>query len=314
MVVRTGRRLAAIRGRVARVTRVDNCGRLVYGEYNSATSEGVITAAFTANTVATDEVNQTNFAGKRCVYEPAESSLAGYGVELTFCNVDFEMFEIISKMPLVFSDTGDVVGIEADTKIALGSEGFALEVWMGAQGSDVCDDPNADGEFGYVVLPLIKGGYIGDFSVENGAVNFTISGASTREGNRWGSGPYAVELVGGVPAPLYQPMSTSAPLRIMTVAVAPPPEAVGARPVLDPTLPALTTVTAVQGSTDMEATFTVTPVSTGPVWYDFGDGEWDYVAVPGGGSHLYDAAGTYTVKASQNGVDWATADVTVPFA
>lgn len=310
---RTGNRLTAIRGRVARVTRTDNCGRPVFGEYNSAISEGVITAAFTANTVETDEINVPNFGGKRCVYEAAETTLAGYGVELTFCNVDFEMFELITKQPLVFNDQGGVVGIEPDTKISLSGEGFALEIWTGAQGTDVCDDPDAQGEYGYLLLPFLKGGIVGDFTIENGAVNFVITGASTRDGNRWGSGPYAVEMVGGVPAPLYQAVSKTAPLRIMTVSVAPPPEAVGARPLLDPSLPALTTVAAVEGATEMEAAFTVTPVATGNVWYDFGDGSWDYVVAPGGASHEYDEPGTYEVKASQNGISWSTVEVTVPF-
>ena len=310
---RTARRLAALRGRVARVTRVDNCGRPVYGEYNSAVSEGIITAAFTANTTEPDEINQPNFAGKRSVYEPAQTDLAGYGLELTFSQVDFEFFEIITKQPLVFADDGTVVGIEPDTKIALDQEGFALEIWTGAMSADACDDENAQGEYGYLVLPLLKGGVVGDFSVENGAISFVITGASTRDGNRWGSGPYPVELVAGVPAPLFQPMSPTAPLRIMSVTVAPPVDTVGARPLLDPTLPALTGVTAIEGATTMEAALTVTPVSTGSVWYDFGDGTWDYVVAPGGASHVYDAAGTYTVRASQNGVAWASTSVTVPF-
>ena len=90
----------------------------------------------------------------------------------------------------------------------------------------------------------------------------------------------------------------------------------GARPVLNPTLPELTAVTATEDATDTEgmtADFTVTPVSTGPVWYDFGDGGWDYVAVPGEASHEYAEAGTYTVLASQNGIQWASTTVTVPF-
>src|SRR6185312_13284804 len=277
---RTGRRLTAIRGRVARVTRLDSCGRVVYGEYNQAVSDGVISVAFTANTTDTDEINVPNFAGKRNVYDPARPELAGYGVEITFTDIDFGFFEVVSKMPLVLDADGNVTGIEPDTKIALDDEGFALEVWTGAQGADACDDENAQGEFGYVLLPLLKGGILGDFTVENGAVNFVITGAATRDGNRWGTGPYAVELVAGSPAPLHQPVSPTAPLRIMTTAVAPPPDEIGSRPLLDPTLAALTALTAVEGATDMEATFTTTPVSTGPVWYDFGDDTWDYVVAP----------------------------------
>lgn len=314
---RTSRTLTPVRGRSTRVTRLDNCGRVVAGEYNQAVSEGIITVAFTANTVDTDEINVPNFSGKRCVYEASVQELAGYSVDVTFCRVDFEYFEIMTKQTLVFDASGAVVGLEIDTKVALDEEGFALEVWVGSQGADVCDDPNAQGEYGYLLLPRLAGGIVGDLSVENGAINFQITGASTREGNQWGNGPYPVELDElGVAGPLFQPVSKTAALRMQLTTVAPPTEAIGARPVLNPVLPALTAVTAVEDATDtsgMTADFTVTPVSTGPVWYDFGDFGWDYVVAPGAASHQYEDAGTYTVRASQNGINWASEDVTVPF-
>jgi hypothetical protein len=297
-----------------RATRTDNCGRIVYGEYNQAVSEGVVTTTFTPNTVETDEINVPNFAGTRCVYEPSITTLAGYSVQIVFCNVDFELFEIITKQPLVFDATGKVVGIEIDTQIALDQEGFGLETWTGAQGSDACENPGAQGEWGYLLMPRVQGGVVGDITVENAAVNFTITGASTREGNFWGNGPYAVELDDeGNAGPLFQPVSRTAALRIQVVSVAPPTEVGGARPVLDPALPAITAVTGVEGAVPLETAFTTTPAATGPVWYDFGDGEWDFVVAPGAASHVYAAAGTYTVLASQNGTVWASEEVTVPW-
>lgn len=311
---RTAQRLVPVRGRVVRATRTDECGRPVYGEYNQAVSEGIVTVAFTANTITTDEINVPNFAGKRCVFEPSVPELAGYTVDITFCSVDFELFEIITKQTLVFDANGSVVGLEADTKISLTGDGFALEVWTGSQGGDACDDPDAQGEFGYLLLPLLKGGIVGDFSVENGAINFQITGAATRDGNQWGTGPYAVELdEDGDPARLFQPVSKTAALRMQITTVAPPVDATGARPLLDPTKAAFTSITAVEGGVPMEADFTTTPAATAPTWWDFGDGDWDYVVAPGAASHLYATAGTYTAKASQNGVNWTSTTVTVPF-
>lgn len=314
---RTARRLTPVRGRSMRATRLDNCGRVVIGEYNQAISEGIVTVAFTANTVDTEEINVPNFAGKRCVFEPTITELAGYSIDITFCNVDFEMFEIITKQTLVFDANGSVVGLEVDTKTKTVEEGFALETWTGSQGADVCEDPDAEGEFGYLLLPRLTGGIVGDFSVENGAVNFVISGANTREGNQWGNGPYAVEMDElGDAGPLFQAVSRTAALRMQVVTVAPPTDSIGARPVLNPALPALTAVVAVEDAGDatgMTADFTVTPVATGSVWYDFGDLGWDYVVAPGAASHQYDEPGTYTVRASQNGINWASTTVTVPF-
>lgn len=146
--------------------------------------------------------------------------------------------------------------------------------------------------------------------MENGAINFTITGASTREGNHWGSGPYPVELNGTDPAALFQPVSSTAALRMQIVAVAPPEPAVGARPLLDPANAAFTSLTATAGAGTHEVDFTTTPAATGNTWWDFGDGEWDYVVAPGATTHTYAAAGTYTVRASQNGVNWTTVTAT----
>jgi hypothetical protein len=311
---RTTTRGTFVRGRVARVTRTDNCGRPVLGEYSQAVSAGVITTTLTPNTTETPEISINNFAGQRCIYEPAVPQLTGYAMEINFCNVDFELFEIITKQTLVFDAAGKVVGLEVDTQIALDEEGFALETWTGAQGADVCDDPNAQGQWGYLLMPLLKGGIVGDITIADAEITFTITGASTREGNGWGNGPYAVELDDlGDPGVLYQAVSSTAALRLMLVTVAPPTEFTGARPLLDASAADFTSIAGIEGATPMEADFTTTPAAVAPTWWDFGDGEWDYVVAPGSASHIYEVSGTYTVRASQNGLVWTETTVTVPF-
>lgn len=311
---RTTSPVALIKGRKIRVTRLDGCGRPVYGEYGQAVSEGIVTVNFTANTVETDEINVPNFSGDVCVYEPSVTTLAGYGLEIEFCAVDLDVFEMITGQSLVFDYNGNVVGLEVDTKVDVDDKGFALEVWAGAPVGDVCEDPNAEGSYGYILLPRLEGGYLGDFSIENGSITFTVTGASTREGNQWGNGPYSVMLdQTGAPATLFQGVSKTAALRLQIVNMAPPVSAVGARPLLNPTLPALTSIAATEGGTPLTTEFTTTPAATGATWWDFGDGEWDYVVAPGATDHVYEAAGTYTVRASQNGVKWTTTDVVVPY-
>ena len=308
---RTSRPLTFVRGRVARVTRLDGCGRPVLGEYNHAVTEGIITANFTANSSETDEISVVNMNGKRCVYEPSLPELSGYSLEIQVCSVEQEIFEIITGQTLVFDAAGSVVGIEVDTKIRLDDKGFALEMFLGSGSTDSCADPNAVGEYGYVVLPRLQGGILGDFTVENGAVNFTITGAATRDGNAWGRGPYAVERgAGGTAEALFQAVSPTAALRMQVTTVAPPEPTSGARPLLNSSLEALTAITPVIDG--LEVDFTTTPAAVGPVWWDFGDGSWDYVVAPGLASHTFDEAGTYTVLASQNGINWATTTVVVP--
>jgi hypothetical protein len=304
--------LSFVKGRRIRVTRLDGCGRPIYGDDSQVTSKGFISVAFTANTTDSDEISVTNAAGDVCVFEAAVTSLTGYGIEIQFCNVDPELFSLVTGQPVVLGcDDSTVIGFDVDTKIGLENSNFALELWAGSPSGDACATVGAEGSFGYLLLPFLKGGILGDFTVENGAVTFTLTGANTSEGNSWGVGPYDVMLDGAAtpaPGPMCTPVSSSVALRTMVVDLAPPDDACGARPVLDPSLPAITSIAGV--ATGLDVDFDTTPAATGSVWWEFGDGTWDYVAAPGDTSHTYDAPGTYTVKASQNGT-WVTTTITV---
>jgi hypothetical protein len=286
----------------------------VYSDASTATSKGFISVAFTANTTETDEVNLPNAAGEPIINEPAEASLAGYSLEITFGEVDPELFSLVTGQPVVTDAFGNVVGIDIDTRTVAGTS-FALELWAGTAGGDACAPGAGQGSWGYFLVPFLKGGIIGDFTVENGAVTFTLTGASTREGNSWGVGPYLDIQIGAndLPGAMLKPVSPSLALRTILVDVAPPAAACGARPLLDGAAPVLSAVAGATTSGSLEVVFSVTPNDvTTPVWYDFGDGTWDYIAAEqlGDTTHAYEAFGTYNVRASSNGV-WVTTSVTV---
>ena len=291
--------LPLVKGRRIRVTRLDGCGRPIYGDDSQVISKGFVSVSFTANTTETDEINQTNASGEVCIYEPSETSLVGYGVEIQFCKVDPDLLALVTGQNVVLAADGETaIGFDIDTKIGLENSNFALELWTGSPTGDACATDQAQGQFGYILLAYLRGGILGDFTVENAAVTFTVTGANTREGNAWGVGPYNVTTINGVPGPMATPITTSTALRTMLVDLAPPADECGARPLLDPSLPALTSVTATEDTTDpdgMTASFVVAPVATGPIWYDFGDGTWDYVEAPGETDHEYANPGTLSL-------------------
>lgn len=302
-----------VRGRRIRLTRTDGCGRPVFGGDSVAVSKGFISVALTANTSDSDEINLVNAAGEKCVYEPAESSLNGYGVEINFCDVDPELYSLATGMPVVEDAMGNVIGFDVDTAVKPDATGFGLELWMGVSGGDACATDASQGNFGYLLLPYLKGGIIGDFTIENNAVTFTITGANTRDGNAWGVGPHADIMTDGTGqvGPMSSPIKPTVHLRLIQTDVMPPSPVCGTRPLLDPALTAFTSIAGVAGTGTNDFEFATTPPATGGTWWDFGDGEWDYVAAPGDSSHTYAAAGTYQVKASQNGTDWTETSVTV---
>lgn len=302
--------LSLVKGRRIRVTRLDDCGRPVYGESSQAVSSGVISVALTANTTDSDEINVTNFAGDVCVFEPSVTSLTGYGVEIQFCEVDPDLFALVTGQD-PYQAGADTIGFTVNSKQGQAG-GFALELWAGAAGGDACSNPDAQGNYGYLVLPFLRGGIIGDFTVENGAVTFTITGANTRDGNAWGVGPYNdVYVTGSTLGPLPSALDSNDHLLMVLGNAAPPAAACGTRPLLDPSVEAVTAIAVTPAG--LVASIVPTPADVvAPFYYDFGDGTWDFTdpSTMGAISHTYAKAGTYTIKASTNGA-WVSKDVTV---
>lgn len=310
---RTARKLKPVRGRRYRITRLDACGNLVYEDNASIVSNGVVTAAFSRLTNETEAVQQTNSNGDLVVDEPAVTKLAGYSVELTMAELDAEWFSAATGLKLSYDIRGIPNGIIADTDIDLEGFGFALEVWTGvAADGDACGEVGEQ-EFGYILLPFLKGGALGDFSVENGAISLVITGASSRKGGNWRRGPYNVEEnAGGVAGPLLEPITSTQVLVLKRVNVSPPEALVGGRPLMNRTGPSLSGIAA--SVSGLEVDFSVTPpVGNGEgVYYEFGDGTWEYITDGGGAyTHTYDEEGTYLVTATANGAKYVTRNVAV---
>lgn len=290
-----------IRGKRLRVTRTNGAGVPVIGDSNAATSKGYVSVAYTTNMEEGEAVTQPNANGENCVSEPGTPSFNGFNVEAVFCDVDFAVFEILTGQAVVLDASGQIVGITESTDVSLADVNFALEVWTGASAKSA-PSAGSQGTYGYILTPFLSGGVISDITVENAAINFTITGMATRGGTGWGKGPYAVELVSGKPAPLRVGLKANDHRRIQIVEVAPPEAYSGSLPVLDPTDAPLTDVQGVV--TGNSVAFTTTP-SGQPVFIDLGDGSWDY-AETGAYTHVYDEPGTYKVKATSGGATVTT--------
>lgn len=298
-----------VRGRMMRVTRLDGCGRPIYGPDSVVTSKGFVTVSYTANVDDGEEVNLQNAAGERCVYEPAVPSLLGYTVETEFCQVDPEMFAIMTGQDTYTDAFGNVIGFIQDTAVSILDTAFALEVWAGSPATSGCTTEGGSGNFGYILLPFLQGGVLGDFTIENDAVTFTITNAATRDGSGWGVGPYDVVLgADSMPAPLNQTLTPTTHLLAIITQVSPPEAECGARPLLDPDGDPLTDVTPTPAG--LNVSFSPDPASADPWWIDFGDGTWEYSDDGSAITHMYEAADTYTFVAYRGSSEF-TDDVTV---
>ena len=210
-----------VRGRMMRVTAVDGCCAPDFGADNQVVTEGFVSVALTANINEPEEIVVTNANGKTCVRDTGCPEFQGYGVEITFCEVSPCLFAIVTGQPVVLDAAGEVVGFRMNSKVSVCDRGFALEVWRGVPGVACTGE---GGAFGYLLLPCLQGGVIGDFTIENAAVTFTVSGASTKDGNGWGVGPYDVVpgADGVTPSPLPDPLDSDDHLYAIFTTIEPP--------------------------------------------------------------------------------------------
>jgi hypothetical protein len=172
-------------------------------------------------------IRERNFGDELCIVDDAFTQIIGYTADLALCGVDPDLISLLTGQPVVMNAADEVVGFDATTDIDLDSFGFAVEVWSRIAGS-ACD-PSGNRPWGYTVFPFLKGGRLGGFSFENGAVQFTISGAQTRDGNGWGVGPFDVdrdEL--SAPSPLTTPLGENTHYRNILVTLDPPAASCGA--------------------------------------------------------------------------------------
>ena len=226
-----GKCFPLVRGRVMRATRLDGCGRVDASGCSSITSDGFVSVAFTANVEEGDTISVTNAAGRVCVRDAPTPTLTGYTLVITFCEVNPDLYAMLTGQATVFDSGGDAVGFRVNGDVDSSKSGFALELWSNVPGEACGTDPSAEGTFGYLLLPFIQGGVLGDFTIENGAVTFTIQNASTKTGSGWGKGPYNVVADDtGAAGPLLEDILPGDFLHVQLTSIAPPDPACDCAP------------------------------------------------------------------------------------
>lgn len=220
---------AQVRGKVIRVTKLDACGVPDPGQSAVVVSDRISSVTIDEVTDDGTNIRDRNFGDQLCIVDDSFTQVLGYSASTALCGVDPDLIGLLTGQPVVKNAAGDVVGFDATTAIDLDAFGFALEVWSRIAGS-ACD-PSGNRLWGYTCFPFLKGGRLGGFSFENGAVQFTIAGAQTRDGNGWGVGPYDVDRDdAGAPSPLNTALGVNTHFRNIVVSLDPPEASCGAFP------------------------------------------------------------------------------------
>ena len=216
-----------ILGKRIRVTPLDNCGAIpVDAEY--VATDGFVTITLSSEVEEGTEIIVRKASGALCVNEKMADSFKRFTVEIDFCGVNPSLLAIVSNA-VPYEDGDDVIGFTVpEGEIA---KWFSLELWTGLSGA-VCA-PGAEEASGYLLLPFVVAGVLGDIEIGGeDAITFSLTGAATKGGNAWGTGPYNVVMADAVdpedppvPAPLPTAIDAFDHLLMIDTALAPPPEA-----------------------------------------------------------------------------------------
>lgn len=179
-----------IGGHTVRVIKLDACGVVLTGVTScKIVSTGFVRVNRTAEYEEADEFIVKNANGDICVNERTSPVLKWLNLEIQFCSVDPEMFNLVSGAPLVMDDQATPVAIGFRTREGvIPSVNFALELWSRTTGT-ACAGGSV--QYGYYLAPWVVQGTIGDLVFENGPISFTVN-ARTKAGSPWGVGPYKV--------------------------------------------------------------------------------------------------------------------------
>lgn len=211
-----------LQGLVIRATKLDTCGAVVPGACATVTTKGFINMEIEADEASGNEVAPDLADGTRCYYYLTPKRLNGIKVNIELCQVDPDFFNLVTGAPLVTDDSlvPQSIGFTTDSA-SYGVANVAIELWMNIAGGG-CSSTSGR-KWGYYLLPWLHQGTVGKPTVENDAVNFTISDAITRDGNQWGIGPYDIQqTIAGVDSQLFTPISSTTHDLLITVNKQPP--------------------------------------------------------------------------------------------
>ena len=178
--------LNSLKGRVIRITRLDNCGVPVVGACSTIVTAGFITLGFTPEVEAGDEFTQKNAWGDFCIDEKDADRNKWVNVALSLCEVNPDILDIIGGGSAI-TDGTDTIGSSFGQYNS--TQGFAIEVWTKqAGGACVGGSP----EWGYFVAPYcINGSLDGSITIENGTLAVDVKGEGQKATASWGVNPYA---------------------------------------------------------------------------------------------------------------------------
>jgi hypothetical protein len=177
--------LNSLKGRVIRLTRLDECGEPVIGACSSVVTAGFISVEYGFEVEAGEEYQQKNAWGDFCISEKDRDRNKWLNVGISMCEVNPSVLDIVAGGTPITSGA-DTIGASFGVDGSL--EAFAIEVWT-KQAGGACSGGNP--EWGYFVAPFVKNGTLdGSITIENGTLSIDLKGEGQQATSAWGVNPY----------------------------------------------------------------------------------------------------------------------------
>lgn len=214
-------------GKRLRGTVLDICGNPpASGTADSmVVTNGFISVTLSAQVEEGTEIITKKADGSLCVNEMTSPSFKRFTAEIEFCGVDPGLLSVVTNAEIYNDYLDDPVGFTVpegtiDSK-------FALELWTGLSGT-ACATGGEEAS-GYMLLPFMNAGVLGDITLDGeNAVTFSMTGAFSKGGNGWGTGPYNVMMdATSTAAPLPTALDPLDHLLLIETMLAPPASACG---------------------------------------------------------------------------------------
>ena len=215
------KRFTVVRGKRLRITRLDECGNPPEDATpcSFVVTKGFISVALSAEIETGDDIVEKNADGDLCINDKSRDQFKRWNVEASFCEVDPSILDMMTNVVVETDYDDNIVGVRQPEGASIDS--FALELWTGVPGSDCV--PGEATNYGYLLLPFVVGGPLGDVTIENGAATFPVT-SFTKGSGGWGEGPYDVVPTDAenTPGRLATPMGPKEHMLMRLTTIAPP--------------------------------------------------------------------------------------------
>lgn len=219
-----------IQGTTMRATLIDSCGAPLPGVCSTAVTTGFMSVSLAQNVENPDEFKRKTAGGTFCLNQRSKPQLNWIEATINLCQVSPVLLSMLTGLDQIMDDSTPAVavgfGVDTDT---YASASFALELWTNVgrptDGSAACGATGT--RYGYLLLPWLLEGTLGDIVIGNDAVDFSIKTITT-SGNDWGVGPYdVIEDNASLPSPLLVAIPTNRHQHLQLTTLAPPEAACG---------------------------------------------------------------------------------------